>query len=118
MSAISPQGLLAQLTSFVALAAAPAEEQDQWSKQTSFPAEEIALQIFDSVPHWFGRLREAGLIDSSDERAVARLSDYLHTEILKLFHNGCVTGAPEWQHARELASTALKSLQRPPRAKS
>lgn len=111
---ISAEELLAQLDEEVALLVASTEEQESWARRTGFPTEEIALQLYDSVPGWLDRLRQNRLIDSADERSIAELIDYMKATQTQLFKDGpFVTSAPEWQKVRELASIALQALRRP-----
>lgn len=120
MTEISPKELLAQLEEDVALIAADPREQEAWAERRNVPAEEIALQFYDAVPLWFPRLRENGLIDGADERALADLNRYLENVQGNLFFDGPSVrdSAPEWETVRRLAARALASLRRPMSEKS
>ena len=120
MREISPEELLAQLDETVARFVASPAEQDRWVDKTRFPAEEIALEYYDAMRAFLGRLRDNGLIDGSDEVALRELEEYVQLTQTKLFVDNehfvdgwYVTKAPEWLRVRELAAVALASLRRP-----
>lgn len=114
MEPVSPQEKLLELQEEVALLAAPAQQQEEWAVVHRMPSEEIALQFYDAVPMWLARLRDTGMIDTDDERALTALSQALTNCQERLFLDGPkVTNASEWFTIRELAMTALESLRRP-----
>jgi hypothetical protein len=111
MNEPSLRRLLSHLAEDVALVAASPEEQEAWASRNRFPAEEIALQLYDVVPLWCRTLREGGMIDAGDEAALAGMNEYLQQVQGRLFLDGpTVTAAPEWAAVRRLASSALDRL--------
>lgn len=109
---LSGNELLAQLAGMVALVAAPASEQETWALTEDVPAEEIALQLYDSVPGWFDRLRDEGLIRPEAERALVQLVTLLDDRQALLFRDGpYVTNDPAWTGVRDTANAALLALQ-------
>lgn len=103
----------------VALFVAPPAEQNAWVDGSGFPAEEIALQFYDAMDAFLGRLRRNGLIDDADEAALLALHAYVQQVQARLFvdrdhfvEGWYVTEAPEWQKVRSLATDALTSLRR------
>jgi hypothetical protein len=125
MPGISPEELLAQLDEIIALFLAAPREQNRWVDETNVPAEEMALQFYDTMPFWLNRLQECGLTDEADETALRELFEYVQGVQSQLFIDRehfvggwYVTDAPEWQRVRELATVALASLRRPNSEKS
>lgn len=108
MKSISPEQLLDQLLDQVRLLGASAPEQERWARKNLFPAEELALHLYDSVPGWIARLREAGVLNEAGERCLRELRDYVESVQPCLFGDGpYVSSAPEWRNVRHLASEAL-----------
>jgi hypothetical protein len=114
MSTLPRDRALTLIEAHLALLLASPDEQEAWASAERVPAEEIALQYYDAVPHWLTGLRERGSIDSADEEALHRLNDYLRRVQPKLFLDGPhVTRAPEWERVRQLAVAALDTVRRP-----
>ena len=98
---------------------APADDQMRRVQSSGFPAEEIALQLYDGVQVFLPRLRENALIDSVDVDLLRSLVDRTMSVQPALFgRDGSVTDAPEWAEVRQLASAALANIRRPPDEKS
>jgi hypothetical protein len=59
---ITVEELHRQLREMVEVLIAPAEGQLAWLVETDFPVDELALQVYDTVPSWLPRLESAGLL--------------------------------------------------------
>jgi hypothetical protein len=111
MKSISPSQLLDQLIGQVGLLAAPSHVQEDWARKSQFPAEELALRLYDSVPGWIPRLREAGVLSEAGARCLQNLRDYVESVQPGLFEDGpCVSSAPEWETVRRLATETLATV--------
>jgi len=117
MRRISPVELLDQLRDTVMTLAMNASLQESRLKERSLPIDEMALELDDAVPAWFGRLRAHRLISPETEEALIALSAALkemsgsvHAE---LWTFQALYLAPEWQTIRDLASSVLRALREP-----
>jgi len=116
---IRPDELLSQLEEMVVLFLASPAEQNAWVDETGVPAEEIALQYYDAIDAFLGRLHEHALIDGADEALLRELRAYVGSIQTTLFVDSehfidgwYVTDAAEWRRVRSLAQATLASLKR------
>ena len=58
---------MADLERDVSILAAPAKEQEEWAIRKEYPLEEMVLKFYGAVKNFSERLREAKMIDQSDE---------------------------------------------------
>jgi hypothetical protein len=103
--------------------ASSASEQETWAHRGGTlvpPPDEMRLSYLDHVPDLLYLYRDTQLIDDADEAALMKLQRFLMRPTRDVMSYGrwsAVAESEEWDHARELAQTALASLSRPMSAK-
>lgn len=111
MREITPAELLGQLRSEIELIAAPAADQERWLIDHKYPADEMALQLDDSILTFLPRLRHEGLMPARLDAALRALdahfesfsgsSNAVRWTEEALYHD------PAWAQARQLARPIL-----------
>jgi hypothetical protein len=115
MPVVSPETLLSQIRDAVETVAKPADRQLEWCLEgpIAVPVDEIFQSLGMTVPLFFPRLKEAGLLDPEVERLLLDLMSYFdHMRRLqhpRLWEDEGLD-EPEWEEARRQARHILPLL--------
>jgi hypothetical protein len=110
---IYAEALFNQLREMVGVLAAPADGQIKYMRtlRHPVPVDELYLQLDDSVPSWFPRLRRHNMLDDQVEESLLKLHDALERMRedgdLGLWEDSALYVRPEWEHVRDIARSAL-----------
>ena len=108
---ITPAELLGQLREEIELIAAGPADQEAWLIEQRVPADEIWLQLNDSVFSFLPRLRREGLMPAGLEAALRRLDDYFDSfggrENASRWADEALPNDPMWAEARRQAQAIL-----------